>query len=188
MARHRKPAALTAAQGNTGKRAKRILSRLPDAGMSGVPAIIAGKEFVAAREHWRRLHPQLASQKLITDLDQDVLARYCVALDNWLKAECTLRKEGATQSVTTVSGDAMIRVHPMAKIRSLAEQTLDSLGPKLGLNPADRFAMLRTQASVFSGQLTLLPSKPEQAEAPSPSAPPAGIVGMLATPIEGKPN
>lgn len=55
------------------------------------PSFIQG----AAAKHWKRLLPLMEDHNLISEIDSDQLARYCITLSRYYEAEKHIMEEGA---------------------------------------------------------------------------------------------
>lgn len=163
MARGRKPdsPALQAAKGSPGKRAmgKRMgqrITRLAANDPANPPPFLTkkGEEGLAdALRIWRELVPQLQRRNLLDRIDRYGFARWCVYQAEWIEATRTIRREGITRTVTTVSGDEMPRRHPAAAHRDRVELAMTKLEASYGLTPADRYKVMRDQAAAPLGGL-----------------------------------
>jgi P27 family predicted phage terminase small subunit len=87
-----------------------------------------------ARREWRRLVKQLHPLGLLTNIDGDQLALYCVAYSRWCAAEVELAKSGVV--VTSPNGYPIQNPH-LAIATKAMEQMYRYLG-KFGMNPVDR--------------------------------------------------
>jgi len=74
-----------------------------------------------ARAKWFNLVPKLKNSGILTELDEDVLARYCV----WYSDYVTLKKASPAAYCDLAR----------------CEQQLQKLGAKLGLSPSDRVGL-----------------------------------------------
>ena len=110
--------------------------------------LLKGAAYRQARTIWARIAPDLSRNNMLAPSDVDALARYCIHLEEWSTHTATLRKEGSTQEVKTTSGDVMIRLHPAAKLREIAEKRLLDLEDRFGLNPRHRLAILRDMGAL----------------------------------------
>ncbi len=78
-----KPTALKERQGNPGKRALNKGISTMKQGVARPPAHLSD----AAKREWQRLRRKLAPAGLLTPLDANVLAMYCMAWARWVEAE-----------------------------------------------------------------------------------------------------
>lgn len=131
--------------GNPSRRASKSppVRRRPTSHEIAVSPLLKGPDLKSARAIWSWLAPALARSNMLAPTDVDAFARYCIHLDEWSQYTATLRKEGSTQVVKTTSGDEMVRLHPAAKLREIAEKRLLDLEDRFGLNPRHRLAILR---------------------------------------------
>lgn len=188
MARGRKPdgPALQAAKGNPGKRIRRTEARVRELALLDPldpPPFLAARgphRLPEAAGLWHELAGELRRRNLLDRLDRYGFARWCVYQAEWIEATRTLRREGLTRTVTTVSGDEMPRRHPAAAHRDRVELAMTKLEAAYGLTPADRYKVIRDQAAAplggLFGQDEPEPGRataPARAESPDP-------VGFLA--------
>lgn len=172
------------AKGRPGKRRKRSPADLAHAiqhvaaGAVTPPEYLNDSEFADALAVWRRHAPELTRLNALTALDRDQLAMYCVAMAGWVKCARILASEGAWYDATDTNGNACKRTHPAGRVLERHERTVLALGPKFGLNPADRYSLLKDQNAwaMAGGGLFGKPEQPVQTDAP-PRA-----VGLLQKP------
>lgn len=201
MARGRKPdgPALQAAKGSPGKRAMaqrmgQRIARLATNDPASPPPFLTrkGEDGLAeALRIWRELVPQLQRRNLLDRIDRYGFARWCVYQAEWIDATRTIRREGLTRTVTTVSGDEMPRRHPAAAHRDRVELAMTKLEAAYGLTPADRYKVMRDQAAApLGGLFGQDEAAPNPAEAvPAAGADPVGFLADRAAPPPGtRPN
>jgi P27 family predicted phage terminase small subunit len=87
----------------------------------------------AARKKWKEIATQLADADIVTVLDIDAMAGYCVAYATWKAAAETIEKEGVTYQSGTLR-----KVHPAAAVLTAANADMLRWGEKLGLSPSSR--------------------------------------------------
>jgi P27 family predicted phage terminase small subunit len=91
----------------------------------------------AARRKWRELAPELGRLGLLTAVDGDALAAYCVAFVELQQATATLERDG--RFVTVKNGRQQFRkAHPAIAAQRTAAKMLRELGARFGLAPTDR--------------------------------------------------
>lgn len=125
-----KPTALKILEGNPGKR--RLPAGEPQP-RRGVPEPPAELDAVALAE-WHRLVSLLDEVGVLTHVDRGILAAYCVAWSDLLRARVILGVEG----LTVVDDRGTVRLHPAARVQREAVQALRLCGAELGLSPASR--------------------------------------------------
>lgn len=193
MTRGRKPdsPALQAAKGSPGKRAlaKRTnqrAARLAANDPLRAPAFLSTKDadLGEALAIWRELAPQLQRRNLLDRMDRYAFARWCVYQAEWIEATRTIKAEGLTRVVETVSGDSMPRRHPAAMHRDRIDLAMTRLEAAYGLTPADRYKVMRDQAAAPLGGLFDRRSEADEAatraESPRPGDAPADPLGFMA--------
>jgi len=78
----------------------------------------------------RELHPL----GLVTTIDKDALAMYCVIFMRWVKAEKMVRDKG--EIIKTAAGN--IIQNPYLSIANRALEQLNKLGAEFGMTPSSR--------------------------------------------------
>jgi P27 family predicted phage terminase small subunit len=133
------PNVLKLLRGNPGKRRIRpepipqVPAEVPEA-----PAFLVGH----ASDEWHRVAPELYSLKLLTVLDVQPLAAYCVAYARWRTAEealAEMAKRDATTSgllIEVSSGDAA--QNPLVGIARRACRDMVRFAGEFGMSPAAR--------------------------------------------------
>lgn len=87
-----------------------------------------------ARAKWLELAPRLVALGLLTELDLDAFAVYCIAWQDVHEADAAIAKEGAY--FTTEKG--YVGVHPAVMARNRALDRLRKVGGDFGMTPASR--------------------------------------------------
>jgi P27 family predicted phage terminase small subunit len=87
-----------------------------------------------AKKKWQKLAAQLHRMGVLTEVDQDALARYCKVYQRWLKAEKEIAKHG--EVLTTTKGNYVQNPWLAIANRSLAQ--LNSLAAEFGITPSSR--------------------------------------------------
>lgn len=90
---------------------------------------------LAAKKKWRQLVPELDRLNMLTIVDGDMLACFCVAWSEHLAATELLAKEGHIVK-NEVTG--AIKPHPAIAMQRSAWQALRSFGALFGLDPSSR--------------------------------------------------
>lgn len=182
MGRRPHPPGYQDAMGNPGRRKSKppAAKRKIEFGSVAPPPWLKGRDFAGALDAWRRIAPQLARVNVLTPSDADAFARYCVHLADWVRLTKVIRKEGETQSVTTVSGDLMVRLRPEFKARELAERRVLELEDRFGLSPRYRLDLYRDMnaLNVPVGDLFSRPGEPEPDQAAEQTDGPDDIIGF----------
>lgn len=213
--RGRKPDAKgsQAAKGHPGKRRKQKEPRLSaedraaqlaaveaQAESASHPKFLAHPKLKEALSIWRELEPDLARLHLLERLDRHAFAMYCVHMADWIAATRDIQKRGQWRNVRNVNGDLMPRLNPMVKVREIAERHILDIGSRFGLDPANRYKLLRDQAAAPapSGGLFDRPQSQQGEGQAQPQATPVsqaelpsalGLMGEMSSPVPGsRPN
>jgi P27 family predicted phage terminase small subunit len=147
MRRGPKPesAAVKIAKGNPSKRKIGVEPR--DETKSDLP-VVKAPDFLTKSDlvHWRNLSPRLIQLKLLSDVDATAFARYCSALNRWVKIKQILDKEGETYTVESPHGK-YVRARPEVNTEDKLHRQLESYEAKFGLNPSDRQRIFAARAA-----------------------------------------
>jgi P27 family predicted phage terminase small subunit len=111
-------------------RPARARGKAPPPGRPKCPAWL-GK---LARAKWRQTVPVLERLGVLSAVDGDILACYCVAWEELQEATLLLAKDGRT----TLRGSGGLGPHPAITMQRTALRLLKELGALLGLSPAAR--------------------------------------------------
>lgn len=125
-----KPTALKKLAGNPGKRALNNQEPQPKVVLPTAPAHLKGDE----RIKWDELAKEFHDNGVLTALDLDALARYCVIFVRWVKAEQMVREKG--EIIKTTNGN--IIQNPYLSIANRALEQLNKLGAEFGMTPSSR--------------------------------------------------
>lgn len=125
-----KPTALKVLAGNPGKRALNRAEPRPKVVMPRPPEHLSDEEKTKWKAVVRELHPL----GLVTKIDVDALAMYCVIFVRWMKAEKMVREEG--EIIKTAAGN--IIQNPYLSIANRALDQLNKLGAEFGMTPSSR--------------------------------------------------
>jgi P27 family predicted phage terminase small subunit len=87
-----------------------------------------------AKAKWAELVPELDRLTLLTVLDGDVLAAYCVAWSELHHATALLAKEGRT----CTGGSGGLKSHPAISMQRTALRAVKEFAALFGLDPASR--------------------------------------------------
>lgn len=125
-----KPTALKLLAGNPGKRALNRAEPRPKVVMPRPPEHLSDEEKAKWKVVVRELHPL----GLVTRIDVDALAMYCVIFVRWMKAEKMVREKG--EIIKTAAGN--IIQNPYLSIANRALEQLNKLGAEFGMTPSSR--------------------------------------------------
>jgi P27 family predicted phage terminase small subunit len=120
---------LRVVHGNPGKRPPAKVGRGPAAARPKMPAWL-GK---VAKAKWRALIPQLEQLGILTAVDGDVLAAYCLAWEELQEATHLLQV-----SRTICRGSGALAAHPAVAMQRSAWKAVEKFAALLGLNPHAR--------------------------------------------------
>jgi P27 family predicted phage terminase small subunit len=133
MARGRKPKPTAAKKlaGNPGKRALNELEPQPRI----APEIVAPSNLDNdARLKWDELVAELYPAGLLTTIDVDSLAFYCILYSRWKKAERIVREKG--EVIKTTNGN--IIQNPYLAIANRALTQMGKIAAEFGMTPSSR--------------------------------------------------
>lgn len=125
-----KPTEIKKLAGNPGKRALNDAEPRPRVVYPRPPAHLSDEE----KSKWKLLVKELYPLGLVTTIDQDSLAFYCVLYVRWIKAEKMVRDKG--EIIKTVSGN--IIQNPYLSIANRALEQLNKLSAEFGMTPSSR--------------------------------------------------
>lgn len=125
-----KPTALKLLEGNPGKRALNRAEPRPKVAMPRPPEHLSDEE----KAKWKVVVRELHSLGLVTRIDVDALAMYCVIYARWIKAEKMVREKG--EIIKTAAGN--IIQNPYLSIANRALEQLNKLGAEFGMTPSSR--------------------------------------------------
>lgn len=125
-----KPTALKLLEGNPGKRAINRAEPKPRVVLPKPPEHLSDDEKIKWKLTVRELHPL----GLVTTIDKDALAMYCVIFIRWVKAEKMVRDKG--EIIKTAAGN--IIQNPYLSIANRALEQLNKLGAEFGMTPSSR--------------------------------------------------
>jgi P27 family predicted phage terminase small subunit len=86
------------------------------------------------KEKWKAVVRELHPLGLVTTIDKDALAMYCVIFVRWIKAEKLVREKG--EIIKTAAGN--IIQNPYLSIANRALEQLNKLGAEFGMTPSSR--------------------------------------------------
>jgi P27 family predicted phage terminase small subunit len=90
-----------------------------------------------AKKAWRALLPMLETMGVVTKIDANALARYCVTWARWRKAEEFIEKHGDTYP-TKHRGELIFKTFPQVRNADRLATQLSRLEQSFGLTPAAR--------------------------------------------------
>ncbi len=130
MARTPKPTVIRKLAGNPGHRKLNENEPQPPPASVDPPAFIEGE----ALDKWREMVAELHPLGLLTSIDVDSLAFYCVLYARWRKAERIVKDKG--EVIKTVGGN--IIQNPYLAIANRCLKEMQRLAVQFGLTPASR--------------------------------------------------
>jgi P27 family predicted phage terminase small subunit len=128
--RRPKPTRLKVLTGNPGRRPLNMHEPIPEAEIPDCPLELGP----VARAEWDRLVVQLASLRLLTNLDRAALAAYCGAYALWAEATEAIQKYGAM--VKSPSGYPI--QSPYVAIANRQTEIMMRIASEFGFTPASR--------------------------------------------------
>jgi P27 family predicted phage terminase small subunit len=152
--RRPKPTRLKMLTGNPGKRPLNEDEPRPDANIPECPPELGP----VARAEWDRLVGELASLRLLTNLDRAALAAYCGAYALWAEATEAIQKYGAM--IKSPQGFPI--QSPYLSIANRQAEIMMRIASEFGFTPASRS---RISAPAASGPslFDLMETPPEEA-------------------------
>jgi P27 family predicted phage terminase small subunit len=87
-----------------------------------------------AKTKWQKIAAQLHRMGVLTEVDQDALARYCITYKRWREAEKQVERDG--EVILTTNGNQV--QNPYLSIANRCMAQLNSLGSEFGLTPSSR--------------------------------------------------
>ena len=92
-----------------------------------------------AKEYWARLLPMLQNQKLLSECDENSIARYCQTLAKWREAEEWLMEKGNTYPDRDKDGNVIgVKPWPEVNLAIKLSEVLLRLEREFGLTPSAR--------------------------------------------------
>jgi len=108
-----------------------------------------------AQDCWRQLVPQLEAVGLLSQIDANALARYCVAWSHWVAAEKFLKQYGTTYPIKDKDGNIKNFGHfPQVTQSSRFAEQCRRLEAEFGMTPAARSGLDTSQVSTPRNVLT----------------------------------
>jgi P27 family predicted phage terminase small subunit len=138
------------------------------------PEYLDGKLFEMELKIWNELVPELRRLNLVHRLDRYTLAMLCTHIADWLTATTDIKENGAYYEAENVNGKPLMRLNPAVKVREIAEKHILEIGGQFGMNPFQRYRLLREQSGVPGmGNLWDAAEKREKEKAAAAGKPPA---------------
>lgn len=106
----------------------------PEMTMPLPPAFLQG----VARDRWDELAPKLHAMGLLSELDGDKLAAYCVA---WAKLVEATRFLNEPQNGHWYESEFGPKKHPASAVQDAALDKVNRLGALFGMSPSDRVGL-----------------------------------------------
>lgn len=125
-----KPSHLKIISGNPGRRPINDREPKPKLTIPPCPRHLDGE----ARKHWQKMAKKLHGLGLLTEIDGDALALYCLSWSRWREAETELKKSGLV--VKTVNGYPIL--NPYLSVIKQEIKTMQNLLNDFGCTPASR--------------------------------------------------
>jgi P27 family predicted phage terminase small subunit len=125
-----KPTSLKLLAGNPGKRAINHAEPKPRVILPKPPEHLSDEEKIK----WKLIVRELYPLGLVTTIDRDALAMYCVIYVRWIKAEKMVRDKG--EIIKTAAGN--IIQNPYLSIANRALDQLNKMGAEFGMTPSSR--------------------------------------------------
>ena len=94
-----------------------------------------------ARKEWKRLARALFELGILTSLDRNILAYYCLEYDRWVQAEMLIGQSGV---VLKDKETGELRPNPALSAANRASLRMQSVGALLGLDPSSRSRIVVT--------------------------------------------
>jgi P27 family predicted phage terminase small subunit len=133
-----KPTALRVLEGNKGKRALPQSEPAPPANMPTCPDYLNAY----ARGEWARVANTLYSIGTLVEIDQTMLAAYCVAYSRWRHAEEDLERmaqsDASTHAAVIRTKQGNLIQNPMVGVANTARREMQRLAAEFGLSPSSR--------------------------------------------------
>lgn len=127
-----KPTAIKKLQGNPGKR--KLPENEPQPEKPDKPPPAPRHLCKVARKKWKKYSKELHKAGLLTVLDYDRLASYCVEHATYMKANAEIQEHG--ELIKAQSGFPMQT--PWLPIRNKAEATMGKIAAEFGMSPSSR--------------------------------------------------
>jgi P27 family predicted phage terminase small subunit len=124
------PTAIRKLRGTERNRPKNEREPMPETAEPPCPSWLPA----GAKREWSRLVPELLELGVLSRVDRDALAGYCIAVDNLRVATETIAEEGRYQKTP----NGYQAEHPAVAAQKRALETIRKFGAEFGLTPASR--------------------------------------------------
>lgn len=111
------------------------------------PAMLEDERFAPALRVWRELVPELRALNILSTLDRQAFAVFCVAVGDYWQAVDDIRTRGMTYMATTHSGNKMLRVNPAVSVKERLGKFIFDASAEFGLTPLRRYNLMREMAA-----------------------------------------
>ena len=132
------PTALRVLQGNKGKRSLPRFEPAPPPDMPACPEFLNAY----ARTEWARVAETLYAIGTLSQIDQMMLAAYCIAYSRWRYAEEDLERmaqtDGSTHAAVIRTKQGNLIQNPMVGVANTARREMQRLAAEFGLSPSSR--------------------------------------------------
>lgn len=92
-----------------------------------------------ARAKWLDLEPTLSAVRLLTDLDQDALAQYCIEWSKWL---WSVRETSTPEKCIDFTPNGMAQQSAWLLVQKNALAAMRKIGDSFGMSPAARVGLV----------------------------------------------
>jgi P27 family predicted phage terminase small subunit len=120
-------------EGNPSKRPLRGKSPEPETGAPACPEWLSTE----AKQEWKRVTPELSRLGLLTKLDRNILAGYCISFAMWQKTQIFLSIKGPVY----MTAKGKLQPRPEITIAKVAGEMMNNFASELGLTPSSRARM-----------------------------------------------
>ena len=127
-----KPTAIKKLRGNPGKR--KLPDNEPQPDQTNKPPPVPRHLCKVGKKKWRQLSKELHAAGLLTKIDQDQLAVYCVEYATFIEAEANIQEHG--KLIKAQSGFPM--QSPWLAIRNKASDKMKKIAVEFGMTPSSR--------------------------------------------------
>lgn len=121
----------------TGEHANRPPTIIPATPREGVPKCPSWLDRMG-RDKWKWLVVELSAMGVLTLADSAAMAAYCDTWSRWRKATNTLRREGTTYEVESVTGSTYLKARPEVTEAAALLAAIRGYQTEFGLTPASR--------------------------------------------------
>lgn len=141
-----KPTALKVLAGNPGKRPINANEPKPPPARPRCPAWLDAE----AKREWRRIAPTMARMGLLTEVDAAVLAAYCAAVSELVRAHTTIAERGLSYRFPRIDESGKVvgmymQQIPEVGILHRAQEEIRAFATLFGMSPSDRARIAVTE-------------------------------------------